>query len=98
VRKIECNLPVRSLTPPVASSTPRSHQFLALTPYNENAYVNDQVFNRLTHPLTIRIANAREFTNAFDNGVDDHLFLDSDADVELGARARMASTSSSKGR
>ena len=42
--------------------------------------------------------NTREFTTAFDNGVDDHLVLDSDADVELGVRARMALSSSLKGR
>ena len=31
--------------------------------------------------------NTRQFTTAFDNGVDDHFVLDSDAHVELGVRA-----------
>ena len=42
--------------------------------------------------------NARKFITTFDNGVDNlSFFLDSDVDVELGARARVALSSSSKG-
>ena len=100
MREIERNLLVRSLTPPVASSTLRTHHF---APYNENAYANDQVFDQLTHPLKTRIANDFECTITPANLQPPltmesmTIFLDSNVDVELGARAMVVSTSSSKG-
>jgi hypothetical protein len=59
VREIERN--------PTCSFVNAARSFLhssnpPLCAYNENAYANDQVFNRLTHPLTICIANNLECT------------------------------------
>jgi hypothetical protein len=59
VRRVEHNLPVRSLTPHVASSTPRTHQFATSTPY---AMRTPTPTTKVTHPLTTRIANNLECT------------------------------------
>ena len=57
MRGIECYLPVRSLTPPVASSTPQTHQFAASTPY---AMRTPTPTTQVTHPLMTLIANDLE--------------------------------------
>jgi hypothetical protein len=85
VRRFEHNLPVLLLMLFVASSL-QAHQFHCVdTLLDEYAYANNQQLRVYMNAAT-----------AVDDGVDSHFPFDNNPGAEMGVRARMAVSSSSK--